>query len=192
MAVVEVDVTELSRLVGEHLDRDTVVDELFELGVEYEGEGEDGLEFEVVPDRPDRLSVEGLARSLRLNRGVERGLRLPEVESSDVVVEVEAAVADVRPYVTGCVVRDVDLSGGVLDSLIQLQEKLHATLGRRRAKGAIGVHDLAMIKGERLRYGAGDPADEEFVPLAIGGAKPEEMTPAEVLDGHPVGREYAH
>jgi phenylalanyl-tRNA synthetase beta subunit (EC 6.1.1.20) len=31
-----------------------------------------------------------------------------------------------------------------------LQEKLHATMGRKRAKGAIGIHDLTMLKGRTL------------------------------------------
>ncbi len=193
MAVVEVDLDELSLLVGRNLDRDTVVDKLFQLGVEFEGESEDGLlEFEVVPDRPDRLSVEGLARSLRLDMEIDEGVAVPDVEESDYVVEVDSSVADVRPYTTGCVIRDVDLTGGVLDSLIQLQEKLHGTLGRRRSKGAIGVHDLAMLKGETIRYTAVDPGEEEFVPLEIGGDEAREMTPQEVMDEHPVGKEYSH
>jgi len=51
------------------------------------------------------------------------------------------------------VIRGVDLDEGALDSLIQLQEKLHATMGRGRAKGAIGIHDLAMVKGAPLQEG---------------------------------------
>jgi len=189
MAVVEVELEELSRLVGRDLSRDEAIDELFSLGVEFEGEGDDGLQFEVVPDRPDRLSVEGLARSLRYQFGDDRGVRVPNLGESDYKIRVEGVPE--RPYVVGAVVRDVDLSGGVLDSLIQLQEKLHATLGRRRNKGAIGVHDLTMLKGDEFVYRAVDPDDESFVPLEIGDAEAREMTPAEVMDDHPVGKEYA-
>ncbi|MDY7082733.1 MAG: phenylalanine--tRNA ligase subunit beta, partial [Halobacteria archaeon] len=197
MAVVEVELDELRRLVGKDLSRQEVIDDLFQLGVEYEGEGEDGeLEFEVVPDRPDRLSVEGLARSLRYDYGMERGVRIPDVEEGDYTIKVDESVSDVRPYITGAVVRNIDLSGGVLDSIIQLQEKLHSTLGRRRNKGAIGVHDLTMLKGKTIEYRAIDPDDETFVPLAIGGDEEEqelaEMTPAEVMEDHPVGKDYAH
>jgi phenylalanyl-tRNA synthetase beta chain len=96
-----------------------------------------------------------------------------------------------RPYIVGAVVRDVDLTGGVLDSLIQLQEKLHGTLGRRRNKGAIGVHDLTMLKGEEFVYSDVAPDGETFVPLEIGDAEAREMTPREVMEAHPVGKEYA-
>lgn len=193
MAVVDVDLDELRRLVGRDLDRDTLIDDLFSLGVEFEGEGEDGtLEFEVVPDRPDRLSVEGLARSLRYYYGIDEGIHVPQVGESDYKIEVKEGVADVRPYVTGAIVRDVDLGGGTLDSLIQLQEKLHSTLGRRRSKGAIGVHDLAMIKGHTITYRAIERGEDTFVPLEIGGEQAREMTPGEVMTDHPVGRDYAY
>jgi len=189
MAVVEVELDELRRLVRRDLDEQEVIDDLFSLGVEYEGEGDEGLEFEVVPDRPDRLSVEGLARSLRYQYGDLRGVTKPKLQKSDYTIEVEGVPA--RPYIVGAVVRDVDLSGGVLDSLIQLQEKLHTTLGRRRDKGAIGVHDLAMLKGKKITYRDVEPDSDTFVPLEIGDAQAREMTPGEVMEDHPVGKEYA-
>ena len=189
MAVVEVDPEELRRLTGRDLSRDDIIDELFALGVEFEGEGDDGMEFEVVPDRPDRLSVEGLARSLRYQFGDDRGVAVPDVGKSDYKISVEGVLA--RPYIVGAVVRDVDLTGGVFDSLIQLQEKLHGTLGRRRNKGAIGVHDLTMLKGEEFVYSDVAPDGETFVPLEIGDAEAREMTPREVMEAHPVGKEYA-
>jgi phenylalanyl-tRNA synthetase beta chain len=189
MAVVEVELEELNRLTRRDLSREEVIDELFGLGVEFEGEGEDGLQFEVVPDRPDRLSVEGLARSLRYQFGDDRGVHVPNIDESDYKIRVEGVSA--RPYVVGAVVRNVDLSGGVLDSLIQLQEKLHSTLGRRRNKGAIGVHDLTMLKGDEVVYRDVAPDEDTFVPLEIGDAQAREMTPGEVMCEHPVGKEYA-
>jgi len=189
MAVVEVELDKLSRLTRRDLDRQDVIDDLFDLGVEFEGEGKDGLEFEVVPDRPDRLSVEGLARSLRHQYGDQRGVRKPELHKSDYRIQVKGVPA--RPYIVGAVVRDIDLSGGVFDSLIQLQEKLHTTLGRRRNKGAIGVHDLTMLKGKKITYRDLEPDGDTFVPLEIGGTEAREMTPGEVMKDHPVGKEYA-
>jgi phenylalanyl-tRNA synthetase beta chain len=189
MAVVDVELDELSRLAGRDLSRDELIDELFALGVEFEGETDGGLGFEVVPDRPDRLSVEGLARSLRYQNGDARGVYEPELGKSEYKIRVEGVPA--RPYIVGAVVRDVDLSGGVLDSLIQLQEKLHSTLGRRRNKGAIGVHDLTMLKGKELVYRDVERDGDSFVPLEIGDAEAREMTPGEVMQDHPVGKEYA-
>ena len=94
-------------------------------------------------------------------------------------------------------VRGLDLSAAAFDSLIQLQEKLHATMGRTRAKGAIGVHDLTMLKGATLEaddesgksilYTSMDPDEESFVPLE----SDAELSPREVLDQHHIGAEYA-
>ncbi|GAB7009587.1 phenylalanine--tRNA ligase subunit beta [Halorubrum trueperi] len=165
--------------------------------MEFEGETDDGLlQFEFAPDRLDRLSVEGVARSLRYHYGDDRGVYVPETNDPEWTIEVDESVPDERPYVTGAIVRGVDLDEAALDSLIQLQEKLHATMGRGRAKGAIGIHDLAMVKGAPLQEGAEpsityrgvDPDGVSFVPLDAD----EELTPNEVLDDHDTGRAYAN
>ncbi|MFB6269259.1 MAG: phenylalanine--tRNA ligase subunit beta [Halobacterium sp.] len=199
MPVVDVDPDELRALTG-HREKsdDELKDDLFGLGIEYEGETEDGefkLEFEA--DRLDRLSVEGIARSLRYHYGDTRGVYVPETNSPDWTIRVED-VPDERPYVTGAVVRGVDLDEDALDSLIQLQEKLHATMGRKRAKGAIGIHDLTMLKGEAIDADEGaagksitytgiDPDGDTFVPLD----DDAERTPEEVLTEHPTGEKFA-
>jgi len=199
MPVVDVDPDELRRLTGhEEKDDEELIDDLFALGLEYEGETEDGeLQLEFGPDRLDRLSVEGVARSLRYQYGDDRGVYVPNTNDPDWTIEVDESVPDERPYVTGAVIRGVDLDEGALDSLIQLQEKLHATMGRKRAKGAIGIHDLTMLKGASYRedgesrnsitYRGVDPEGDRFVPLDADAA----MTPAEVLSDHPTGEEYA-
>ncbi|WP_158855306.1 phenylalanine--tRNA ligase subunit beta [Halorhabdus sp. CUG00001] len=197
MPTVDIDTDELRTLTGhdEKSDDDLRAD-LFELGLEYEGETEDGeLRFEFEPDRLDRLSVEGVARSLRYQYGDDRGVHVPSTNDPDWTIQVEG-VPDERPYVTGAVVRGLDLDEASLDSLIQLQEKLHATMGRKRAKGAIGVHDLTMLKGgeaaddgegKSLRYTGIEPDGDTFVPLE-GDA---ELAPEEVLEEHHIGEEYA-
>ncbi|MFB6096957.1 MAG: phenylalanine--tRNA ligase subunit beta [Haloferacaceae archaeon] len=198
MPVVDVDPDELRRLTGhEEKDDEELKEDLFALGLEYEGDTEDGkLQLEFGPDRLDRLSVEGVARSLRYQYGDDRGVYVPDTNDADWTIEVDESVPEERPYVTGAVIRGVDLSEEGLESLIQLQEKLHATMGRKRAKGAIGIHDLAMLKGEVLDETAGgnsvtyrgvDPEGDTFVPLDSN----DEMTPADVLREHPTGQTYA-
>ncbi|ESS02861.1 MAG: phenylalanyl-tRNA synthetase beta subunit [uncultured archaeon A07HR67] len=197
MPVVDVDPDELRQLTG-HTDTtdEEFKTDLFGLGLEFDGETDDGeLQFEFAPDRLDRLSVEGVARSLRYHAGDDRGVYLPETNDPEWTIEVAESVPDERPYVTGAVVRGVDLDEAALESLIQLQEKLHATMGRGRAKGAIGIHDLAMVKGAPLREGAQrsityrgiDPDGDTFVPLDANA----ELTPAAVLEDHATGRTYA-
>ncbi|WP_136689602.1 phenylalanine--tRNA ligase subunit beta [Halorhabdus amylolytica] len=196
MPTVDIDTDELRELTGhdEKSDADLRAD-LFELGLEYEGETDEGeLRFEFEPDRLDRLSVEGVARSLRYQYGDDRGVYVPKTNDADWTIRVED-VPEERPYVTGAIVRGLDLDDAALDSLIQLQEKLHATMGRKRAKGAIGVHDLTMLKGgeasgdseKSIRYTGIARDGEEFVPLEGDVA----MTPGEVLFEHHIGTEYA-
>ena len=208
MPVVEVDPDELRTLAGAGDKPDAELKEdLFSLGLEFEGETEDGgFELEFAPDRLDRLSVEGIARSLRYQYGHDRGIYVPETNDAEWAIEVDGSVPKERPYVTGAVVRGLDLDESRLESLIQLQEKLHATMGRGRAKGAIGVHDLAMLKGQRVGDEGGEtdgtgatnatktityrgvaPDGDRFVPLD----GDSDHTPAEVLETHPTGDEYA-
>ena len=198
MPVVDIDPDELRDLTGhDEKSDDDLKDDLFGLGLEFEGETDDGLlQFEFGPDRLDRLSVEGVARSLRYHYGDDRGVRVPDTNDPDFTFVVDGDVPDERPYVTGAVVRGVDLDDAALESLIQLQEKLHATMGRKRAKGAIGIHDLTMLKGDTLdeessgnsiTYTGIDPDGDTFVPLD----SDRELTPAAVLEEHSTGRTYA-
>ena len=196
MPVIDVDADELRTLTSQQdKPEDELLDDLFGLGLEYEGETDDGdLKLEFEPDRLDWLSVEGIARALRYHYGEDRGVDIPSTNDPEWAIEVDGTPEE-RPYVTGAVVRGIDLSDGVLDSIIQLQEKLHATMGRGREKGAIGVHDLTMLKGapateerkKSIRYTAMDPDDERFVPLE----GDEEMTPREVIEEHHIGTDYA-
>jgi phenylalanyl-tRNA synthetase beta chain len=198
MPIVDVDPDELRKLTGHDEKSDEELkDDLFNLGLEYEGETEEGfMQLEFAPDRLDRLSVEGVARSLRYQYGDDRGLYVPNTNDPDWTFHVDESVPDGRPYVTGAVVRDVNLTEDALDSLIQLQEKLHATMGRKRAKAAIGIHDLTMVKGRSyddddgrpsISYTGVDPEGDSFVPLE----SDAEMTPAEVLEQHETGKKYA-
>ncbi len=196
MPVVDVDPDELRRLAGaEGKDDEELKSDLFALGLEFEGETDDGeFELEFAPDRLDRLSVEGIARSLRYQYGHDRGVYIPTTNDAEWILEVDESVPEERPYVTGAIVRGLDLDEKRLQSLIQLQEKLHATMGRGRAKGAIGVHDLAMLKGrsaggdspKTITYRGVEPDGDRFVPLD----DDADRTPKEVLETHPVGEKY--
>ncbi|WP_459193289.1 phenylalanine--tRNA ligase subunit beta [Halosimplex sp. J119] len=215
MPTVEIDPDELRELTGhDEKDDDELREDLFALGLEYEGETDDGeFELEFAPDRLDRLSVEGVARSLRYQYGDDRGVYIPDTNDAEWTIRVDSDVPDERPYVTGAVVRGLDMDEAALESLIQLQEKLHATMGRQRAKGAIGVHDLTMLKGQVAASGGEDTPEEEedprtetaspggksvrytgigkhedtFVPLE----ENHEMSPQEVLMGHHTAHKFS-
>ncbi len=184
MPVISVNLKDFLRLVGKELDRKFIEEKVPMLGVGWEGWTEDGFEIEVFPNRPDLLSIEGLARAFSAFIGLKPGLREYRVEESSYVVEVDPSVRSVRPYVVGAVVKGVEMTDGLVRSLMQLQEKLHITHCRRRRKASIGVYDLKTITFP-VRYttvGRG----HRFRPLGY----EEEMTAEEILSKTEKGREY--
>jgi phenylalanyl-tRNA synthetase beta chain len=178
----------LVRLIGKDVSLDKIREDLFELGLETEDVQGDEVTFEVTSDRADLLCEEGIARMLRAYHGIRTGLTIPKVHKSDYKLIVSREVEPVRPYVTGAIVKNIHFTDESIKSLMHLQEKLHGTFGRRRKKGAIGVHDLKAIKGKTIHYRA-VPADSvKFVPLQ----SDTEMTLADVLVKHPKGIEYRY
>ena len=75
-----------------------------------------------------------------------------EVLEGDIVVTVDPTIEKIRPVILCAIVRGVD--NGVsskekndfIQSLMEHQEKLHLTLGRKRKFASIGVHDLTKLK----------------------------------------------
>lgn len=188
MATVTLSYKDLVMLIGKDVSLDKIREDLFELGLETEEVRGDEVTFEVTSDRADLLCEEGIARMLRAYYGIQKGLAIPAIHGSDYKLVVSREVEPVRPFVTGAIVKNVRFTDESIKSLMHLQEKLHGTFGRRRKKGAIGVHDLKAIKGKTIHYRA-VPADSvKFVPLQ----SEEEMTLADVLVKHPKGIEYRY
>lgn len=144
------------------------------------------MDIEFFPDRPDLYSVEGVARALRGYMGLEGGLAEYPVSKSNVKLIVDPTVNEVRPYIVSGLVRGVEMTDYFIQSLMDMQEKLHLTLGRKRMKTAIGVHDYRDIDPP-FTYKAVDPESIQFVPLG----KTETMDLEEILRKHEKGRDYA-
>merc|ERR1719309_1560686 len=92
-------------------------------------------------------------------------------------LEVDASVEAVRPFVIGAVLRGVTFTKERYDSFIDLQDKLHQNLARKRTLASVGTHDLDTIKGP-FKYMAKPPKDIKFVPLN----QTKEFTSAELMD----------
>ncbi len=185
MPVISVNSDELLELTK--ADQVTLLEVLPKIGVEIEEIKGDAWELEVFPDRCDMLSVEGIARSVRGFLNKETGLPEYETFESDITTDVDLSVQEVRPYIVTALIKNVDLSSKGLKSLMDLQEKLHITLGRNRSKVAIGVHDFSSIEPP-IEYKAVKPDDMSFVPLE----KSVEMNLDEILEKHDKGKKYAH
>jgi phenylalanyl-tRNA synthetase beta chain len=182
---VDVSYEDLVDLVGKTLSVEEFVDRITMMGSGPEGVQGDVLTFDIFPNRPDLYSVEGIARGLRGYLGLETGLPTYAVVASGIEFRVDGSVADVRPHAVGGVVRGVELEDRLLRSLVDLQEKLHLTLGRRRRKVAIGIHDLDRVRPP-FSYRAVRPHEIRFTPLGLA----EEMDLGTILERHEKGREY--
>lgn len=187
MPVVPVDYEDLVGLLGKRIPKDELVDRVPMMGGAYDGEKDGRLLFEFFPNRPDLLSVEGLARATRAFLDLEPGLKAYEIESGDEVVHVDASVRRLRPHIGFARVDGLSINEALLEGLIDLQERLTAGPGRKRRKVAIGIHDADPVKGPYKYIGA--RLDEHaFVPLQM----TQELTPKEVLERHEKGQRYRH
>lgn len=186
MAHIEVDKRELDELTGETVTEQTLREKASFLGVHWNHVEGPKWDVEVYPDRPDLLSVEGLARAYRGFLDIENGFDQYDVEKGDIDIDVDDSVSDVRPFIGGAVVKDLELSEKIINGLIQLQEKLHETMGRRRDKLAIGLHDLEAVEPP-FTYRAVKPETVEFVPLE----HEKQMQLGEILEEHDKGRKYS-
>lgn len=188
MPVINFSYSDLCELVGREVPREVLRDRLPMIGADLKSldESSDDASFEFFPDRPDLYSVEGIARALRAFLGYEPGLRSYAVGDSDVDLKVDPSVNKVRPYIWSALVEGVEITDPLIRSMMDIQEKLHLTLGRNRKKVAIGIHDYRTVKPP-FTYKA-VPADGiSFVPLQ--GSR--RMTPAEILAEHEKGKAYA-
>jgi len=85
-------------------------------------------------------------------------------ESQMQTLTVSEATAQVRPYVAGAILRNINFTQATYNSFIGLQDKLHQNLARQRTLVSIGTHDLDTVKGP-FTYEAHPPTDISFVPL---------------------------
>ncbi|HUS77240.1 MAG TPA: phenylalanine--tRNA ligase subunit beta [Patescibacteria group bacterium] len=146
MPVIDVNLEDLRELLKIDVTIEELRDRLPMMGTSWEGETDEGFQLEVFPNRPDLLSIEGLARAYASFKGVKTGLREYEVKEAGYKVDLERKVEGVRPYFVTAVVKNVEFDDPLIRSIIQMQEKLHVTHGRKRRKVAIGIHNLEPIQ----------------------------------------------
>lgn len=188
MPVINFSHSDLCELIGEELPKDVIRDRLPMLGADlrFTDDSSDEMSFEFFPSRPDLYSVEGVARALRAFLGREPGLRSYAVGEPAVDLIVDPTVNEVRPYIWSALVEGNDITDPLIRSMMDLQEKLHVTVGRNRRKVAIGIHDYRTVRPP-FTYKAVLPDEVSFVPLQ--GSR--SMTPAEILREHEKGVAYA-
>ncbi|XP_067898232.1 phenylalanine--tRNA ligase beta subunit [Heterodontus francisci] len=136
--------------------------------------------IDVPANRYDLLCLEGLARGLQVFKDRIEAPRYTRVgprkgDMQKLIVSKETA--QVRPFAVAAVLRNIKFTKDRYDSFIELQEKLHQNICRKRALVAIGTHDLDTLSGP-FNYTAKPPSEIKFRPLN----QSKEYTATELMD----------
>ena len=187
MPVITFKYEDLTGLIGKKVDKNALLQKIPMIGAEIDRVEDNSISVEFFPDRPDLLSVEGLARAMRSFLGIEKGMKKYDVAPPSISLEIDDSVNEVRPFVSAAVVRDVRMSEDFIVSMMELQEKLHFSIGKDRKKMAIGLHNFDAVTPP-FTYRAVKPDEISFVPLG----ETVEMNLDEILQKHDKGIKYAH
>ncbi|EGF81402.1 hypothetical protein BATDEDRAFT_19136 [Batrachochytrium dendrobatidis JAM81] len=200
MPTVTVDTDILFEQVGRRFDDKEFEEFCFEFGIELEDvttelelavkEGSSTLDksasdrklyrIDIPANRYDMLCVEGISRAIKtyLELGSPPTYTVVSPADGSPIQQliVKPNTAQVRPYVVAAILRNVTLDQHSYSSFIELQDKLHTNICRKRTLVAIGTHDLDTIRGPFV-YDAQLPDDIQFVPLN----QTKTMTGAQVM-----------
>jgi phenylalanyl-tRNA synthetase beta chain len=166
-----------------------VIEKISLFGTPLEKINEREIEVEIFPNRPDLISMHGFLRGFKAFLGKEKGLKEYKLNKpkENYNVKIEQSVKDVRPYTACAIVSNLKLDDDKIKEIIDLQEKLHLTIGRNRKKVAIGIYPLEKIKLP-ITYRASPPKDIKFIPLN----ETRELNGNQILTKHPTGRAYGY
>jgi phenylalanyl-tRNA synthetase beta chain len=155
-------------------------------GTPFESLTDEEIEIEIFPNRPDLLSMQGYIRSFLCfleKKGTPKyKVKKPE---KNYKVKIDKSVKQVRPYTACAIVKNLKFDEEKIKEIVDIQEKLHKTLGRNRRKLAIGIYPLEKISLP-ITYKAEKPEKIRFIPLETS----KEINARQILQKHPAGREY--
>ncbi len=186
MAVVKFSRREFERYVRL---KENIKEKISMFGTPLESVDKKEIAIEIFPNRPDLLSLQGYMRAFIPFLGKKIGLRQYNLKKPEknYEVKINKSVRDVRPYTVCAIVKKLKFNDERIKELIDIQEKIHTTLGRNRKKIALGIYPLEKILLP-IKYEARKPEDIKFIPLE----EKKEMTGLQILHKHPTGKEYAH
>jgi len=187
MPTLEISHRDLCGLVGKNMNIDDIKEAILFAKAEVEEHSGDLIKVDSKDtNRPDLWSTEGIAREIR-GRIVSGGLPKYEIKKSGITIKIDKKLKHTRPYTVGAVIKDLEIDEDVLSQMIQLQEKVSITFGKNRREVAIGAYDLHKIKPP-IKFTTVKPDGVSFIPLEF----KEKLTPKQILDKHPKGKEYRH
>lgn len=145
------------------------------------GASEDVIyKIDIPANRYDLLSLEGLVTGLlvflgKIQTPIYKALRTSEGLIQRLIIKPDTA--KIRPYAVAAVLRNLYFTQDSYNSFIDLQDKLHQNICRKRSLVAIGTHDLDSIEGP-FYYDAKPPSEIKFKPLN----QTKEYTAVELMD----------
>lgn len=187
MPTLEVNLKDLEKLAGKKLPKDLDETMMLVKG-EIDGREKGILKIDLKEtNRPDLWSSEGIARELKAKLGHEKGIPKYKVKKGKTEITIDKNMEEVRPFIACAVARNVKVTDDFIVQMVQLQEKVGITFGRKRKEVGIGLYDFDKIKPP-LFYKGFKPREIEFTPLEF----KREMDLDEILEMHPKGREFSH
>lgn len=146
---------------------------------EEEKEPREVYKVEVPANRYDLLCLEGLVIALKSYLDKVPAPQFSIKNSSDTpeVVTVMPETQDVRPHCIAAILRNVTFNKSNYASFIELQDKLHMNICRKRTLVSMGTHDYDKIKGP-ITYEALEPTEIVFQALK----QDKEMNAKELFD----------
>ncbi|KAG0147757.1 hypothetical protein CROQUDRAFT_42405 [Cronartium quercuum f. sp. fusiforme G11] len=128
------------------------------------------LKIEVPANRYDLLCHQGLILALRTYIGTSPAPTYRVVDpgpENQWKAIVRQETGQIRPFFASAILRGIKFDDQKYKDFIDLQDKLHGNLCRKRTLVAIGTHDLAKIDGSKkmITYEARSPKDIKFAPL---------------------------
>ncbi|KAF5322102.1 hypothetical protein D9619_000816 [Psilocybe cf. subviscida] len=193
MPTIAVDKAELWERLGKEYTTEEFDKLCFDYGLELDedttAEVEEAIKKGLPAERPrflptgtyDLLCIEGIARALRIFLQLEPAPEYKAVypkggEADLLTVTIDPETAKIRPLFACAILRNITFTPSSYASFIDLQDKLHQNLCRRRQLVAIGTHDLDTLTPP-FRYEAKPPKDIKFAPLG----KDREYTAEELM-----------
>jgi len=186
MPIIEISKKDLCSLVGKKLSDAELREAMSFAKASVESAEGDTIKVEVGDvNRPDLWSTEGIARDIKTR--LKKKVPPYKVNKSSYKVKVETKVKKVRPLIVCAVVKGLRLGDEAIKQIIQLQEKLCESFGRKREEAALGIYDFDKLRWP-IQYTTTKPDAIKFVPLDMA----EALTPKQILQRHEKGRLYGH
>ncbi|SCN60037.1 phenylalanine--tRNA ligase beta subunit, putative [Plasmodium chabaudi adami] len=180
MPTISVHEEDLVEKLGKKYNDEELINICFDFGLEIDDveikNGKKIYKIEVPANRYDLVCAEGLCRSLKSFIGIHEDIKYNIIKdigdnnyssnklNEKHLLEVDSSVDKKRGYVVSCVLKNIKMNDQIYNNIIELQEKLHHNIGKKRTVLAIGIHDYDKIKFP-VKYKFEEKNKINFIPL---------------------------